>query len=169
MKNREETKYIYHNRDGSHEPVTEDEFNDFYHYASNFRRTQQRNGLCCCKRDKWMLCDTDCAYCPFQMHNETLSLDYTVADDEGNERSWLEQISGEGDLLEDIIGSADEVRRALLRIEELMPEALVIGRCRLEGMSEEAIAEEIGIGRKTFAYRLKKLKSAIEEDFPEIF
>ena len=33
----------------------------------------------------------------------------------------------------------------------------------------QAIAAEIGVGRKTYAYRLKKLKAALESEFPEFF
>ena len=44
-----------------------------------------------------------------------------------------------------------------------------IGEMRLEGLSEDAIGERIGIGRKTYAYRLKKVKAVLEKEFPDIF
>jgi hypothetical protein len=169
MKNNGKTRYIYHNYDGSHEPATEEEYQAFYKYASNYRRTQQRNCLCVCPKERWMFCDTDCDYCPYRKHAETLSLNYSISDDQGNEVSWLDQLPGGAALLDDLVADTEEMQRLLSRIKELMPEALNIGSLRLDGLSEDAIADEIGIGRKTYAYRLKKLKSALETEFPEFF
>jgi len=50
-----------------------------------------------------------------------------------------------------------------------MPEAIKIGELRLEGLTEDAIGERLGIGRKTYAYRLKKVKAVLEKEFPDIF
>lgn len=55
------------------------------------------------------------------------------------------------------------------RLTDLMPEAIKIGELRLEGLTEDAIGERIGIGRKTFSYRLKKVKAVLEKEFPDIF
>lgn len=169
MKINDKTRYIYHTNDGSREYVTEEDYQAFYKYASNYRRTQQRNGLCVCPRDKWMFCDCDCDYCEYCKHPDTLSLDYTDSDNDGNEISWLDQLQDESELLEDIVDGTEQMQKLMSRIEELMPEALGIGHRRLDGMSEDAIAEEIGIGRKTFAYRIKKLKATLELEFPEFF
>ena len=53
------------------------------------------------------------------------------------------------------------------KLNVLMPEAVTIGNMRLEGMSDEAISREIGIGRKTFGYRLKKAEGILAEEFPD--
>lgn len=50
-----------------------------------------------------------------------------------------------------------------------MPQALEIGQLRQQGLTERQIEERIGIGRKTYAYRLKKVKEILEKEFPEIF
>lgn len=126
MKNNGKTRYIYHNYDGSHEPATEEEYQAFYKYASNYRRTQQRNCLCVCPKERWMFCDTDCDYCPYRKHAETLSLNYSISDDQGNEVSWLDQLPGGAALLDDLVADTEEMQRLLSRIKELMPEALML-------------------------------------------
>ena len=167
MKINENQRYIYHNFDGSHEPVSEEDFEAFYRYSSNYRRTQQRRGLCFCPRDKWMFCDCDCDYCPFCKHPDTLSLDYKNVNEGGDERSWLDDLPDDSPLIEDIITASEEMGQLLVRLNELMPEAIAIGDMRLDGTSDEAIAQKIGIGRKTFAYRLKKTEAILSEEFPE--
>ena len=166
MKINENERYIYHNFDGSHEPVSEEDFEAFYRYSSNYRRTLQRRGLCVCPRDKWMFCDCDCDYCPYCKHEDTLSLDYSLSNEKGEEHSWLDDIPDNSPLIEDILIASEEMEHLLVRLNELMPEAITIGDMRLDGMSEEAIAGKIGIGRKTFAYRLKKAEATLSEEFP---
>ena len=58
-------------------------------------------------------------------------------------------------------------QRILMRIKEIMPEAIEIGKLRLQGLSEDEIETRIGIGRKTYAYRLKVLGEVISEEFTE--
>ena len=55
------------------------------------------------------------------------------------------------------------------RLNELMPQALEIGRMRQLGMSDTAISAEIGIPRKTFTDRLKRAKDILKSEFPDIF
>ena len=50
-----------------------------------------------------------------------------------------------------------------------MPEAVEIGRLRQDGLSDEAIAEIIGIKRTTFLSRLKKAKEQLATEFPDRF
>ena len=169
MKTYDNQRYIYHNYDGSKEPVSESDFEAFYKYASNYRRTQQRNGLCVCPRDKWMFCDCDCDYCQYRKHPDTLSLDYTNTNDDGDERSWLEDLPDDSPLIEDIITTSEDMAAIFARLTELMPEAITIGDLRLDGLTEETIAGEIGVGRKTFAYRLKKVETILAQEFPEYF
>ena len=61
----------------------------------------------------------------------------------------------------------EECARLRKRIEELMPLAITIGELRLEGLSDSAISERIGVPRTTFLSQLKKLKDALRDDFPE--
>jgi len=110
----------------------------------------------------------DCTTCPFY-RNPHNSLDYTFTDLDGEEHSFYETIEDPSPLVEDIIADGERLKELFLRINTLMPEAVTIGKLREEGLSEDAIAERIGIGRKTYAYRIKKLKSILEEEFSEFF
>ena len=55
----------------------------------------------------------------------------------------------------------------LKRLQELMPEAIQIGKLREDGLSDEAIADIIGIKRTTFRSRLEKAREKLCEEFPE--
>ena len=50
-----------------------------------------------------------------------------------------------------------------------MPQAIEIGKLRQQGLTERQIEAEIGVGRKTYAYRLKKVREILAKEFPEIF
>ena len=72
-------------------------------------------------------------------------------------------------LISDIVADTERLTQLFLKLNELMPQAIEIGKLREQGLSEDAIAERIGVGRKTYAYRLKKVKSILEEEFSEFF
>ena len=55
------------------------------------------------------------------------------------------------------------------RLNDLMPEAVRIGKLRQQGLSDEAIAKVIGIKRTTFLSRLKKAKEQLAAEFPDRF
>ena len=150
-------------------PVSKEEFDAYYHDINIYRIRQQRHGRCVCPASKRLTCDMDCLTCPFHRMGDMRSLDYTETDDEGNETAWVDEIPDDSPLLEGIIIEASEMKALYARLTELMPEAIKIGEMRLEGLSEDAIGERIGIGRKTYAYRLKKVKAVLEKEFPDIF
>ena len=50
-----------------------------------------------------------------------------------------------------------------------MPEAEEIGRLRMNDLSDEAIADIIGIKRTTFRSRLAKAKVILAEEYPDFF
>ena len=68
-----------------------------------------------------------------------------------------------------MVSDSIQFNQILARINDLMPQAIQIGHLRQLGYTEEAIAAEVGVGRKTYAYRLKKLKATLEKEFPDFF
>jgi hypothetical protein len=96
-------------------------------------------------------------------------LDYISVDEDGNETCWSDNLEDPSPLIADMVSDSIRFHQLLGRINELMPQAVQIGQLRQLGYTEEAIAAEIGVGRKTYAYRLKKLKAALESEFPEFF
>ena len=165
-----ETKqyYIYLRSTNERITCTKEEFENYYRDIHAFRMKQQRRGNCVCPKKKELSCDMDCATCPFH-RNTNYSLDVTVNDDNGDERTWLDILEDPSPLYADILADGERLKELFLKLNTLMPEAIEIGKLREYGLSNEAIAERIGIGRKTYAYRLKKVKKVLEEEFPEFF
>jgi len=70
-------------------PVSKTDYDNYYRDINAYRRRQQEHGRCICPASKRYLCDMDCCTCRFHKGGDELSLDYTVTDEEGNEKSWL--------------------------------------------------------------------------------
>jgi len=67
------------------------------------------------------------------------------------------------------ISNKAELDELFTRLNELMPEAVEIGKLRQEGLSDEAIGKIIGIKRTTFLSRLKKAKEQLAAEYPDLF
>lgn len=155
-------------------PCTKEQFDDYYRDINAYRRTQMNHGRCVCPPSKRLMCDMDCWTCPYRTSGDLSSLDSGRIDDEGDEMNWLDHLQEEMPDLqtpsnEDIVTDALYMRQLLARLNEVMPQALEIGRLRQMGLSEDSIAEEIGTGRKTYAYRIKKAAELLKKEFPEFF
>ena len=150
-------------------PVTKEEFDAYYHDIDLFRRKQQKHGRCVCPQSRQLTCDMDCCTCPFRRAGDEISLDYETENENGDTQAWVDQLPDDAPLFEEIIADAAEARDLYNRLTELMPEALEIGRLRLSGMPDTAIAKEIGIANTTFRSRLAKAKSILIKEFPDFF
>lgn len=169
MQTNDKQYYIYLRSTRERIPCTEQEFHNYYRDIDTFRKKQQRHGRCVCPEAKRLDCDMDCATCPFRRGGDQVSLDYTTTVDDGEEITWLNSLEDSSPLIEDIVIEGQAISQLFARLSELMPEALEIGHLRQQGLTERQIEEQIGIGRKTYAYRLKKVKEILETEFPEIF
>ena len=161
--------YIYIRSTRERISVTKQEFDDYYRDINAYRKKEQRHGRCVCPKSKWLDCDMDCVTCPFSSAGDNLSLDYTTADENGNEQAWVDKLPDESALIEDIVANKDEFAQILAKLCELMPEALQIGELRLNGHTDVSIATIIGIPNTTFRSRLERAKKVLSEEFPEIF
>ena len=169
MINKDTQYHIYLRSTNEQVPVTEQEFKDYYRDIDSFRKKMQRHGKCVCPASKRLSCDMDCVTCPFRRAGDSLSLNYMVKDEEGNEHPWLDDLTGDENLLEEIISDGIELQRIFARIQELMPEAIEIGKYRLDGLSDIRIAELIGIKNTTTRSRLEKMKQTILAEFSDFF
>ena len=149
-------------------PVTEEMFKEYFRDVDLYRRKQHRHGRCVCPKTKTLSCDMDCWTCPYSRGGDTCSLD-AETENNGGVKNRLGDLTDEGLPMEDTICDRDELIRLLDRIDELMPEARTIGKLREEGLTEDEIGEKIGIGRKTYAYRLKRLKEKLAAEFQDFF
>ncbi len=169
MKNNDNQYYIYIRSTKERVPVTKEEFDAYYHDINLFRQKQQYHGKCVCPANKRLDCDMDCATCPFRRAGDGLSLDYTTKDEDGTDICWVDNLEDPSPLIEDIVTDTQVLNHLFQRLNELMPEALTIGKMRLSGKSDLAIAREIGIKNTTFRSRLDRAKKVLEREFPEFF
>ena len=169
MQTNDKQHYIYSRSTRERIYVTQQEFEDYYRGINTYRKAQQRSGNCVCPEHKRLDCDMDCLTCPHYRRGNHLSLDYTEIDEDGNEKAWIDDLVDPSTPIDEIVADTVELQRLFKRLEEVMPQAIEIGRLRLQGMSEDAIAAQIGTGRKTYAYRLKKAAEILKTEFPEFF
>lgn len=174
MKTNDNQYYIYLRATKQRIPCTKEQFDDYYRDINAYRRTQQNHGRCVCPPSKRLMCDMDCWTCPYRTPGDTSSLDSGRMDDDGEAMNWLDRLQEKMPDLQtpspaDYVSDALYMRQILDRLCEIMPQAIEIGRLRQFGLSEDAIAEEIGTGRKTYAYRIKKAAELLKKEFPEFF
>ena len=148
--------------------VPEETYREHIRHYDTFRKRQQSRGECACPRSKFWLCDGDCLNCEF--HHATMnSLDYTVESKDGDTYSPIDQIYDPSPSIESVVCDKVELDRLFARLNELMPEAIEIGRLRQQGLSDSAIADALGIRRTTFLSRLKKVKALLVDEYPDFF
>lgn len=145
--------------------VSEDQYKEYDRKRTAYRKRMQSRGECFCPRNKWWLCDCCCLDCEFH-NNKGVSLDEPLPDGEG---TLADYIPDNAPLIEDVLADKAELEQLIKRLQELMPEAIKIGELRLEGLSDETIADIIGIKRTTFRSRLNKVKEKLSEEFPDWF
>ena len=169
MTNIEKQYYIFIRSTGERVPVSKEEFNNYYRDINAFRQRQQYHHKCVCPANKRLSCDMDCFTCPFRRAGDTISLDYCMTDDEGNEKAMVDTIPDSSPSVEDLVADRIVLESLVSRLTEIMPQALEIINMRLDGMTDTAISETIGIPRKTFTDRWKKAAAILKSEFPDIF
>lgn len=140
MKTNENQYYIYSRSTGERIYVTQQEFEDYYRGINTYRKAQQRSKNCVCPERKRLDCDMDCLDCPYYRRGNNLSLDYTETDDDGNEKAWIDDLADPTAPIDEIVANSMELQLLFKRLEEIMPQAIEIGRLRQQGLSEDAIA-----------------------------
>ena len=149
--------------------VSEEVYREHYRYYDAFRKRHQAHGQCACPKNKFWLCDGDCLTCEFRRAGDMLSLDYESENEDGDSCTPLDSIPDDAPLISDVLTDKDELDQLFSRLQELMPEAKRIGELREEGLSDEAIADIVGIKRTTFLSLLKKAEGKLSQEFPDWF
>ncbi len=172
MKNNDNKYTIYLRSANLSVPCTKQQFDDYYRDINAYRRTQMNHGRCVCPPSKWLSCDMDCTTCQHRTNGDISYLDESRVDEEGNEMEWLDYLQEKMPDLQalspdDRVSDTLYMRQILDRLCEIVPQAIEIGRLREQGLSDTAIATEIGIPRKTFTDRLKRARDILEKEFPE--
>jgi DNA-directed RNA polymerase specialized sigma24 family protein len=166
MKNNvNQSKRIYDKTTKQWYEIPEDQYREYDRWRTALRKRMQYRGECFCPRSKWWLCDGNCLDCEFH-NNTTVSLDDPLPDGEG---TLADYVPDDAPLIEEVLSEKAELDQLFERLQELMPEAKRIGELREEGLSDEAIADTIGIKRTTFLSRLKKAEGKLSQEFPDWF
>lgn len=168
-KNENNVKRIYDKQTKTWFEVSPEQYEEFDRWRTNLRKREQYHHRCMCPRSKWWLCDGMCQDCEFHAPGDTLSLDMPVANEEGDEVTLLDTLVDPAPTIESVISDKAELDQLFACLNELMPEAVEIGKLRQDGLSDEAIAKIIGIKRTTFLSRLKKAKKQLAAEFPDRF
>lgn len=145
-------------------PVSKTDYDNFYRDINSYRRRQQEHGRCVCPASKRYLCDMDCWTCRFRKAGDELSLDYTITDDDGNEKSWLDDLADDAPSAQSILEERELLDTLLSKLEELDPDGHRICELLLQEKSEREIADIMGISRQsTVNYKKKKAFETLRE------
>lgn len=144
-------------------PVSKTDYDDYYRDINNYRRRQQEHGRCVCPASKRYLCDMDCSCCRFHSGGDELSLDYTVTDEDGNEKSWLDDLADDRPSIQSVLEDRDLLSALHARLEELDPNGRLICELIMQGCPERTAAEKLGLSRNTYVYRRDKLLTLLRE------
>ena len=101
---------IYIKESKSWVDVNKEFYTNYYRDINSYRKRQQEHGRCVCPASKRYLCDMDCMTCPYAKAGDQLSLDNTVSDGEGNEKSWLDDMPDESVAIVEMIEDAELLR-----------------------------------------------------------
>ena len=151
------------------QPVSEEEYFALYRPVWRRQKQMQKSGQCLCRQKYLWKCDGQCDLCEFSAAGTELSLDFTTENEEGDVCSPLDSLADLSPSIEDVACDRDELDQLFERLNELMPEAVQIGKLRQKGLTDEAIAEVIGIKRTTFLSRLKVAQKKLAAEFPDRF
>ena len=134
-----------------------------------FKVPVEKHGVNGHPRSKWWLCDGMCDDCEYHAPGDILSLDMPTSSDDGDEVTLLDMLEDPAPSIEEVICDKAELDQLYERLNQLMPEAVEIGRLRQKGLTDEAIAKIVGIKRTTFRSRLEKAKAQLAAEYPDRF
>ena len=110
-----------------------------------------------------------CDDCEYHAPGDILSLDMPTSSDDGDEVTLLDMLEDPAPSIEEVICDKAELDQLYERLNQLMPEAVEIGRLRQKGLTDAAIAKIVGIKRTTFRSRLEKAKAQLAAEYPDRF
>ena len=144
-------------------PVSKTDFDNYYRDVNAYRRRQQEHGRCVCPASKRYLCDMDCYTCRFHKGGDELSLDYTVTDEDGREKSWLDDLPDDRPSAQSVMEDRELLDTLLHKLDELDPEGRRICELVMQGRTERDCGKEMGMARNTFVYKRDKLFAALAD------
>ena len=83
--------------------------------------------------------------------------------------SQWEAIPSDSPLISDMVADKDQLAHLFRRLNEIMPDALLVGQMRLQGRTDKEISGQLNVKQNTLFYRLKRAREILEKEFPEFF
>ena len=140
-------------------PVTKEQHDSFYKEADRIRHKEQDHGRCMCLYRFIWKCDGDCIGCEYHAAGDTTSLDQPLPDGNGTLGDYIPDNSKP---IDEVIADRMLLEQLFARLRELDPEAdtiIQLWKDHPEGISDRAIARELGRPQKTFADQMKKYRT----------
>ena len=162
------TRRIYIRSQRRWQEVPEDVYQEHIRFHDTYRHRMQDRGLCSCPRSKWWTCDADCLTCEYRNADVIASLDSPIGEDD-DDLTLMDTIADDSVSVSELATDRIVLGQLFKRLADMMPEAENIGKLRLQGLSDEAIAKKIGIPRTTFLSRIKAAKKLLAQEYPDFF
>ncbi len=144
--------------------VTKDAYIKYMREIGTYRKSQQRAGKCDCPKKLFWLCDGCCQGCEFEIAVKSI-FDYLP----DTNIMIIETISSNDKDHQDIVTDQELLVKLIDRLGEVMPEAIDIGKLRVQGKKDEEIAEILSVKRTTFRSRIEKAKDTLRDEFGDVF
>ena len=158
------TYFIYIRSTGKKVYVSEKQHHAYYKEATRIRKREQYHGRCTCEKKFIWACDGDCIGCEYHAAGDVLSLDFLNSD--GNGSLYDYQFDVNKPPMEDVVADRFLLKQLFQRLRELDPDAdriIELWKSHPEGISDRAIARELGRPQRTFADQLKKYRTDLRK------
>ena len=139
-------------------PITEEQYRSLYPEIWRIRNREQNHGCCMCPKCYLWKCDGQCDLCEYHAPN-TVSIDEPLPDGEGTLGDY---ILDESPSIEDVVADRQLLVQLIEKLRQFDPEADTIIQLWMdhpEGISDRAIAKELGRPQKTFADQMKRYRT----------
>lgn len=153
--------FIYYRETGEKVAVNKEQHDAFYNEAARIRDKEMNHGRCMCTENYIWACDGNCHGCRFQAEGDMVSLDAT--DQDGN--SIIDTLPDESRAIDEVVADRDLIDHLFNALRELDPDADTIIRLwkkHPEGISDRAIARELGRPQKTFSDQMRRYRTQLK-------
>ena len=167
MKKKENARKVYRIFDKTTKvkfEVTKEAYIKYMREIGTYRKSQQRAGKCDCPKKLFWLCDGCCQGCEFEIASQSI-FDYLP---DSNVRI-VDTIASNDKDHQEILADKELLVKLIDRLGDVMPEALEIGKLRMQGKKDEEIAEILEVKRTTFRSRIEKAKDTLRGEFGDVF
>ena len=126
-------------------------------------------GECFCKYKQLWLCDGICDGCEFYKGTDELYFSGLIQSDKKTEDVTIQDSLDDDGRNEKLCMDTLIYGEIIERLSALMPELIEYGQLKIEGKTDEEIANTWGLSRTAIYKRIKKVKQVLEVEFEGIF